>query len=62
MGYPEDADKKLLNFTENATYLVKAAGRETMIMRVLRLDYATMNSIRTELCWLTDLKRDVEEG
>ena len=59
-GYPEDADKKLLNFTENATYLVKAAGKETMIMRVHRLDYATMNSIRTELCWLTDLKRDTD--
>lgn len=59
-GYPEGADKKLLNFMENATYLVKAAGKETMIMRVHRLDYATMNSIRTELCWLTDLKRDTD--
>jgi len=59
-GYSEGADKKLLNFTENATYLVKAAGKETMIMRVHRLDYATMNSIRTELCWLTDLKRDTD--
>lgn len=25
-AYPENADKKLLNFTENATYLVKTAG------------------------------------
>ena len=59
-GYPEDAEKKLLNFTENATYLVKAKGKEIMIMRVHRLDYATMNSIRTELQWLTDLKRDTD--
>lgn len=35
-AYPENADKKLLNYMENATYLVKAAGKETMIMRVHR--------------------------
>lgn len=59
-GYPDDTEKKLLNFTENATYLLKAPGKEPVIMRVHRLDYATMNSIRTELCWLKDLKRDTD--
>lgn len=54
--YPEDASLRLLNFTENATFLVTAKGFPKMIMRVHRLNYATRDSIRTELNWIQDLR------
>ncbi len=53
-GYPEDAELKLLNITENATYLVKAVDKK-MVMRVHRIDYAEEDSIRTELAWILNL-------
>ena len=49
---------KLLNFTENATYSIEADGMPKIIMRVHRLDYAKLNTIRTELQWLLDLKKE----
>ncbi|MDC7125567.1 MAG: phosphotransferase [Spirochaetales bacterium] len=58
--YPEDSQMKLLNYTENASFLVQAAGRPKMIMRVHRLDYATHNSISTELKWIMDLKAETD--
>lgn len=41
-GLPEDSDMKLLNFTENATFLLTAPGSDVKtIMRVHRLDYTS---------------------
>lgn len=51
-GYPEDANATLLNFTENATFKLTSKGMPTMVMRVHRLDFATIKSIKTELTWL----------
>lgn len=59
-GYPEDSNFKLLNITENATYLVTHEGYDKMIMRVHRLDYASKNSIRTELAWINALRKDTD--
>jgi len=47
----------LINFTENATFCLEAKNKEKMIMRVQRLDYTTLNSVKTELNWITELGR-----
>ena len=57
-GYPQDCTLKLLNITENATYRVEHEGFETIIMRVHRLAYAQKESIKTEISWILDLRRD----
>ncbi|WP_058302604.1 phosphotransferase enzyme family protein [Gorillibacterium timonense] len=59
-GYPEHATMKLLNFTENATFSVEAAGKPKIIMRVHRLDYAEEETILTELQWIMDLKKETD--
>ncbi|KRM04595.1 hypothetical protein FC89_GL002284 [Liquorilactobacillus ghanensis DSM 18630] len=56
-GYPADAKVKLLNFTENATFSLQAAGLPKVILRVHRLEYATFNNIQTELTWILNLKQ-----
>lgn len=57
-GYPEDSQLKLLNITENATYQVRHPNYPTIAMRVHRLDYAELASIKTELAWIMDLQKD----
>jgi Ser/Thr protein kinase RdoA (MazF antagonist) len=57
---PENSNLKLLNFTENATFLVTSENHDPVIMRVHRLDYAKKNSIKTELQWIMDLKKDTD--
>lgn len=59
-GYPADAELKLLNITENATYKVDAPGLPTIVMRVHRLVYAERQSIMTELAWLTALRKETD--
>lgn len=59
-GLPMDADLKLLNFTENATYLVRYGQGQRLIMRVHRLPYVTMDSIRTELAWINALRKETD--
>lgn len=59
-GYPERATMTLLNFTENATFSVESDGKPTIIMRVHRLDYASEATIRTELQWIMDLKKETD--
>ncbi len=53
-NYPEEAELRLLNITENATYLVTAPGKK-MVMRVHRIDYAEKESVQTELDWILSL-------
>lgn len=57
-GYSKNTKMKMLNYTENATFLLECENKPKIIMRVHRLDYATVDNIRTELQWIMDLKRD----
>ena len=59
-GYPEDSELTLLNITENATYKVEHPGFNTIVMRVHRLIYAEKDSIRTEIAWLLNLRKNTE--
>lgn len=60
-GLPEDSDMKLLNFTENATFLVTPPGsEEKTIMRVHRLDYTSRDSIMTEFAWIRALQKETD--
>jgi Ser/Thr protein kinase RdoA (MazF antagonist) len=58
-GYPRSAQIRLLNVSENATYLVedKVVGQRS-ILRVHRVDYHTREGIKSELDWLKALRRD----
>ena len=59
-GYPDDSEFKLLNITENATYLVTHEGYDKLIMRVHSMDYAEMDSIRTELDFINYLRENTD--
>jgi len=56
---PEDATARLINVSENATYLVESPGGYRSILRVHRQDYHTRNAIRCEHAWSKALD---EEG
>ena len=58
-GYTSAAEIKLLNISENATYLVddKTSGARS-ILRVHRVGYHTRAGIASELDWLQALRRD----
>ncbi|MCV7067170.1 phosphotransferase [Mycolicibacterium farcinogenes] len=52
-----DATLRLLNLSENATYLVEDAGTQS-ILRVHRQDYHQPHEIESELDWLQALRAD----
>ncbi|OBG87121.1 aminoglycoside phosphotransferase [Mycobacterium sp. NS-7484] len=52
-----DATLRLLNLSENATYLVEDAGTQS-ILRVHRQDYHRPHEIESELDWLQALRTD----
>lgn len=52
-----DATLRLLNLSENATYLVEDAGTQS-ILRVHRQDYHRPHEIESELDWLQALRAD----
>lgn len=52
-----DATLRLLNLSENATYLVEDAGTQS-ILRVHRQDYHRPHEIESELDWLAALRAD----
>lgn len=52
-----DATLRLLNLSENATYLVDDAGAQS-ILRVHRQDYHQQHEIESELDWLAALRAD----
>ncbi|KHO28412.1 aminoglycoside phosphotransferase [Mycolicibacterium setense] len=52
-----DATLRLLNLSENATYLVEDAGNQS-ILRVHRQDYHEPREIESELDWLQALRTD----
>ncbi len=52
---PADATLRLLNVSENATYLVEAPGGYRSVLRVHRENYHTRRAIECELSWLDAL-------
>jgi Ser/Thr protein kinase RdoA (MazF antagonist) len=52
---PEGATVRLINVSENATYLVEAPGGYRSILRVHRENYHTRRAIECELAWLDAL-------
>lgn len=54
---PPTSRLTLINYTENATFCLEDDNNEKMIMRVQRLDYTTLKSVKTELSWIDELRR-----
>ncbi len=52
---PEGAKARLINVSENATYLVEAPGAYKSILRIHRENYHTHRAIECELAWLEAL-------
>lgn len=52
---PAGASCRLINVSENATYLVEAANDFKAVLRVHRENYHTRNAISCELAWMEDL-------
>lgn len=52
---PEGATARLINVSENATYLIEAPGGYKSILRVHRENYHTHRAIECELAWLEAL-------
>lgn len=52
---PAGASARLINVSENATYLVEAPGDYKAVLRVHREDYHTRRAIECELAWLDAL-------
>ncbi len=52
---PEGARARLINVSENATYLVEAPGGYKSVLRIHREDYHTHRAIECELAWLQAL-------
>jgi Ser/Thr protein kinase RdoA (MazF antagonist) len=55
---PDGASARLINVSENATYLVEAPGEYKSILRVHRENYHTRRAIECELAWLDALGAD----
>ena len=55
---PEGAAARLINVSENATYLVEAPGGYKSILRVHRENYHSHRAIECELAWLEALDRE----
>jgi len=52
---PEGARARLINVSENATYLVEASGGFRAVLRIHRENYHTRRAIECELAWLEAL-------
>ena len=55
---PAGASARLINVSENATYLVEAPGGYKSVLRVHRENYHTRRAIECELAWLDALSAD----
>ena len=55
---PEGAKARLINVSENATYLVEAPRGYKSVLRVHREDYHSHRAIECELAWLEALDRE----
>lgn len=57
-GLPPDSQVKLLNYSENATCLIRPPDREPLVLRINRPGYHPREHIATELEWVRSLRRD----
>lgn len=56
-GLAPDSDLRLLNVSENATYLVEDGGTgRRVVVRIQRPGYSAAEEIRSELHWIQDLR------
>lgn len=55
---PAGATARLINVSENATYLVEGPGAHRSVLRVHRDGYHTPEAIMTELDWMRDLREN----
>jgi len=55
---PEGSTARMINLSENATYLVEGPGGYRSVLRVHREDYHTVNAIGCELAWMEALTRE----
>jgi Ser/Thr protein kinase RdoA (MazF antagonist) len=55
---PAGATARLINISENATFLVEAPGGHKSILRVHRQNYHTQNAISCELAWMAALAQE----
>ena len=55
---PQGSTARLINLSENATYLVEGPGGYRSVLRVHREDYHTVNAIGCELAWMAALAHD----
>lgn len=55
---PEGASARLINVSENATYLVEAPDGFKSVLRVHRENYHSKNAIECEIAWARALKED----
>ncbi len=55
---PRGATARLINISENATYLVTAPGGHRSVLRVHRENYHSPRAISAELAWLDALRAD----
>ncbi len=57
-GLPPDSGIKLLNYSENATWLITPPAGPRRVLRINRPGYHPRSHILTELAWVGALKRD----
>lgn len=57
---PPDASARLINVSENATYLVEGAGGFRSVLRVHRENYHSRRAIECELAWMDALNAESE--
>ncbi len=55
---PQGASARLINLSENATYIVERASDYRSVLRVHRENYHTVNAIACELSWMRALSRE----
>ncbi len=55
---PPNASARLINVSENATYLVEAPDEHQSVLRIHRENYHTRRAIECELAWLDALTED----
>ena len=55
---PEDAKLKLINVSENITFLIEASNDFKAVLRVHRENYHTQCAIESELAWIDALSQD----
>jgi Ser/Thr protein kinase RdoA (MazF antagonist) len=57
----DGASARLINLSENATYLVEhPGGEENTVLRIHREEYHTKNAIGCELAWMEALRREAD--